>query len=113
MYQYWGKYYFIAGCGAGIPVHRMWYVCSLLFRSGYFLVDEDMGDGFASVTLPYEFLPLPQKSNKGKGLDRSGKEVCDAEVVQVRSAKSFDHTNLLTIKVPKEMAMTVRFFRSI
>ena len=78
-----------------------------------FLVDEDTGDGFATVTLPYEFLPLPQKGDKGKGLDRSGKEVCEAEVVEVRSAKAFDHTNLLTMKVPKEMAMTARFFRAI
>lgn len=78
-----------------------------------FLVDEDTGDGFATVTLPYEFLPLPQKGDKGKGLDRSGKEVCEAKVVEVRSAKAFDHTNLLTMKVPKEMAMTARFFRAI
>lgn len=76
-----------------------------------FLVNEDCGDGTAEVTLPYEFLPLPKKGDKGVALNRKGDKVCDAEVVNVRSAKAFDHTNLLTMKVPKEYAMKARFFR--
>ena len=76
-----------------------------------FLVNEDCGDGTAEVTLPYEFLPLPQKGDKGVALNRKGEKVCAAEVVHVRSAKAFDHTNLLTMKVPKEYAMKARFFR--
>lgn len=76
-----------------------------------FLVNEDCGDGTAEITLPYEFLPLPKQGDKGKALSRSGKPVCDAEVVGVRSAKAFDCTNLLTMKVPKEFAMQARFFR--
>ncbi len=76
-----------------------------------FLIDEDYEKGYTSVTLPYEFLPLPEKGMKGRGLDRSGKEVCEVEVVDVKSLPAFDHTNLLTIKVPKEMGMRVRFFK--
>ncbi|MBO5260671.1 MAG: FAD-dependent oxidoreductase [Coprococcus sp.] len=76
-----------------------------------FLVDEDLGDGTATVTLPYEFLPLPSIGEKGFGLDRSGKPVCEAEVVAVKSVPAFDHTNLLTMKVPKEYAMRARFFQ--
>lgn len=76
-----------------------------------FLVNEDCGDGTAEITLPYEFLPLPQKGDKGVALNRKGDKVCEAEVVNVRSAKAFDHTNLLTMKVPKEYAMKARFFR--
>ncbi|MCD7811659.1 MAG: FAD-dependent oxidoreductase [Ruminococcus sp.] len=76
-----------------------------------FLVNEDCGDGTAEVTLPYEFLPLPQKGDKGTALSRSGEAVCSAEVVGVRSTKAFDHTNLLTMKVPAEFAMKARFFR--
>ena len=76
-----------------------------------FLVNEDCGDGTAEVTLPYEFLPLPQEGDKGVALNRKGEKVCAAEVVHVRSAKAFDHTNLLTMKVPKEYAMKARFFR--
>lgn len=76
-----------------------------------FLVDEDCGDGTATVTLPYEFYPLPAVGDKGKGLGRDGKELCDAEIVSVKDVKAFDHTNLLTIRVPKEYAMKARFFK--
>ncbi len=76
-----------------------------------FLVDEDCGDGTATVTLPYEFLPLPEAGAKGIGLGRNGEELCGAEVVGVKAVKAFDHTNLLTIRVPKEYAMKARFFK--
>lgn len=65
----------------------------------------------ATVTMPYEFLPLPEVGEKGIALSRSGEPVCDAEVVSVRSAKAFDQTHLLTIRVPKEMAMQARFYQ--
>lgn len=77
-----------------------------------FLVDEDCGDGTATVTLPYEFLPLPETGTRGIALGRNGQKVCDAEVVSVRSMKAFDKTNLLTMRVPKEYAMTARFFKT-
>ena len=67
-----------------------------------FLVDEDCGDGTATVT-----------GTKGKGLGRDGKAICDAEVVSVKSVKAFDKTNLLTIRVPKEYAMKARFFKAV
>ena len=75
-------------------------------------MDETYEDGYASVTLPYEFLPLPEVGTKGAGLGRNGQKVCDAEVVQVRNVKAFDKTNLLTIKVPAEYAMKARFFKA-
>ena len=77
-----------------------------------FLVDETYEPGYATVTLPYEFLPLPKAGDKGMALSRSGKACCEAEVVSVKSAPAFDHTNLLTIKVPVEMAMKARFYRA-
>lgn len=77
-----------------------------------FLVNEDCGDGTATVTLPYEFLPLPEEGTKGVALGRDGSKVCDAEVVSVRTAKAFDKTSLLTMKVPKEYAMKARFFKA-
>ena len=76
-----------------------------------FLVDEDCGDGTATVTIPYEFLPLPQKGTKGFALGRDGKEVCLAEVISVKSSKAYDKTNLLTMRIPKEYAMKARFFK--
>ena len=77
-----------------------------------FLVNEDLGDGTATVTLPYEFLPLPEAGTNGVALGRDGKVVCDATVVGVKSMKAFDKTNLLTMRVPKEYAMTARFFKA-
>ena len=76
-----------------------------------FLVDEDCGDGTATVTLPYEFLPLPEDGTKGTALGRDGHPVCEATVVSVKSVKAFDKTNLLTMRVPKEYAMKARFFK--
>ena len=55
-------------------------------------VHEDFEPGFTSITLPYEFLPLPEKGTVGKALSRSGEILCDAEIVSVKSAGVFDHT---------------------
>lgn len=78
-----------------------------------FLVDEDCGDGSATVTIPYEFLPLPEVGTKGYGLGRNGEKICDASVVSVKSVNAYDHTNLLTMRVPKKYAMSARFFKAI
>jgi thioredoxin reductase/Fe-S-cluster-containing hydrogenase component 2 len=76
-----------------------------------FLVNRDLGDGFASVSLPYEFLPLPEEGDLGQALGRDGREVCQASVIKSQTSRNFDKTNVLTIKVPAEMAMKARFFR--
>ena len=77
-----------------------------------FLVNEDVGRGYAEITLPYEFLPLPLAGEKGIALDRSGDPVCECEVVSLKSAPAFDKTNLLTIRVPSQMAMKARQYRA-
>lgn len=76
-----------------------------------FLIDETFNPDYASVTLPYEFLPLPKSGDTGVALGRNGKPCCPAEVISVKSSPAFDNTHLLTIKVPKEYAMKARFFR--
>ena len=76
-----------------------------------FLVNEDCGDGTATVTLPYEFYPLPQVGDCGCALSRSGEPVCDAQVARVRNVKAFDKTALVTMSVPKEFAMAARMFK--
>jgi len=78
-----------------------------------FLVDEEYEDGYASITLPYEFLPLPQAGDKGVALGRDGQVVCQAEVIGVKSTKAFDKTHLLTMKVPTEYAMKARFYKEV
>lgn len=76
-----------------------------------FLVNETYEDDYASITMPYEFLPLPSTGDKGMALSRSGVPICEAEVIDVKSSPAFDQTHLLTIKVPKEYAMKARFFQ--
>ncbi|MDR2665449.1 MAG: FAD-dependent oxidoreductase [Oscillospiraceae bacterium] len=94
-----------AGCiGCGMCVAS----CS---GQAVFLVNEDVGGGFATVTAPYEFLPVPQKGERGVALDRSGAPVCEAEIVDVRTSPSFDRTFLLTFRVPGEQCSRARFWR--
>lgn len=76
-----------------------------------FLVEEDVEEGYGEVTMPYEFLPLPEVGDKGIALGRNGQYVCDAEVTKIRTAPVFDHTYLLTIKVPNDMVMRARFYK--
>jgi thioredoxin reductase/Fe-S-cluster-containing hydrogenase component 2 len=91
-----------SGCGLCVSA------CS---GQAIFLIDEEYEPGYSLITMPYEFLPLPQPGDRGTGLDRSGAEVCGAEVVEVKSKKAYDNTSLVTIKVPADMAMRARFFR--
>lgn len=76
-----------------------------------FLVEEDVEPGYGEVTMPYEFLPVPKVGEKGTALGRDGKVVCETEVTKVRTSPAFDHTMLLTIKVPNEQLMRARFYR--
>jgi len=63
----------------------------------------------ALVTLPYEFLPLPEKGDEVKALDREGKEV--GKAIVRRAIKKKDKTCLVTVEVDKELAMVVRNIR--
>jgi len=77
-----------------------------------FLVNEDYEEGFGTVSLPYEFLPLPSVGDVGTALDRSGLPCCSAEIVNIKQSKVMDCTAVLTMKVPVEKTMTARFYKS-
>lgn len=62
----------------------------------------------STVSLPYEFLPLPDKGEVVWGLNREGKKICKAEVVKVNNSKKNNKTAVVTIKVPKKYIMEVR-----
>jgi thioredoxin reductase/ferredoxin len=76
-----------------------------------FLVDDRYKEGYGTVGLPYEFLPLPLSGARGKALDRSGKEICDATVVEVRNNGIMDKTAMLVMEVPIAEIGKARFFR--
>ena len=67
----------------------------------------------AVVRLPYELLPLPQPGQEVQGLGRDGAFVCNAKVLRVQNTASQDRTAIVWLEVPKEYAMTVRFFREV
>ena len=73
-----------------------------------FVLDKTYSDTQGTVSFPYEYLPLPVKGQKVKGVNRAGDPVCDAEVVKVQDLKSFDRTPVVTIAVPLEMVDEVR-----
>jgi thioredoxin reductase/NAD-dependent dihydropyrimidine dehydrogenase PreA subunit len=77
-----------------------------------FLVNEDLGDGKAEVTIPYEFSPLPAKGQLGVALGRSGAPLCPAEVTEVKLIGAFDKTALMSFTVPKEFAGRARFWKN-
>jgi len=76
-----------------------------------FMVDESLKEGRAKVTIPYEFMHLPEEGQTVSALDRSGKELGDAVVVGVRRTEKMDQTSLVTIEVPVEWSMKARGFR--
>lgn len=76
-----------------------------------FLEEENVEEGLGEVTIPYEFLPVPKEGDRGIGLGRNGRELCPALVSRVRQSKAFDHTTLVTLKVPMEYLHRTRFFK--
>jgi len=77
-----------------------------------FVVDLSQEDG-DRVCVPYEFLPLPRNGDTVRAVDRSGSDVCDAEVLSVNRDARSDRTAVITLRVPKGLGMAVRFFRVI
>jgi Fe-S-cluster-containing hydrogenase component 2 len=76
-----------------------------------FVVDFDYSDEKAVVMLPYEFVPLPEKGEKVIVLDRTGKKCGEGEILRVRTHKN--KTTVLSVIVPKNLAMQVRNVRRI
>ena len=65
-----------------------------------FVIDKTYSENEATISLPCELLPLPEKGMKITGLDRRGKEICHGKIIKVLSGKAFNHTNVVTITSP-------------
>lgn len=87
------------GCGLCIPR------CPGL---AIFLFDLTYSDALAAVTVPHEYLPLPEVGQKVAAVNRAGKPVCEGEVVKAVATKANDRTAVITVAVPKEHAQEVR-----
>ena len=73
------------------------------------VIDETYSETETLVKIPYEFLPLPEEGVFVTGLDREGRPICRAKVVKVLNTKTMDKTPVVSLAVPKEFAMAVRF----
>jgi Fe-S-cluster-containing hydrogenase component 2 len=73
-----------------------------------FRVDMTYAEDHAAVSFPYEFLPMPKKGDVVQGVNRAGEVLCSAEVLRVQQPKTFDLTAVITVAVPKDLAMEVR-----
>jgi Fe-S-cluster-containing hydrogenase component 2 len=87
------------GCGTCIPV------CPGL---AIFRVNATYSEDEATVSFPYEYLPMPKKGDLVAGVNRAGEVICKAEVLRVQKPKKYDHTAVITLVVPKHLAMEVR-----
>ena len=76
-----------------------------------FVVDMTHSENTALVTFPFEFLPVPEKGQLVCGLNRAGEEQGWFPVVRVTSGGKKNMTWMLTLEVPKELAMEVRNIR--
>ncbi len=76
-----------------------------------FVVHKNYNKNQSAISLPYEFLPRPQKGDKLDALDRQGKFVCQATVEKVLDSKALDRCAVVTIIVPKKYYNKVRFIK--
>lgn len=87
------------GCGLCIPA------CPGL---AIFVIDFAFSEKEALVSLPHEFLPLPQKNDTVNCLDREGKIVSQGKVVRVTNPIKYDRTPVISVAVPREFADEIR-----
>ena len=75
-----------------------------------FVLDMSLDAGAATVSLPYEYLPLPTVGDTVVTLSREGEVLGEGTVERVLSAKALDRTPIVTLSVPADHAMDVRHF---
>ncbi|MEA3408803.1 MAG: 4Fe-4S binding protein [Candidatus Eisenbacteria bacterium] len=75
-----------------------------------FVVGKSSETGAATVSLPYEYLPLPAVGDTVVTLSREGEVLGEGTVKRVLSAKALDRTPIVILEVPSDHAMDVRHF---
>ena len=73
-----------------------------------FVVDMTYSEEMAMVKLPFEFLPVPKAGQFVCGLNRAGEEMGWFEVVRIMNGGKENMTWVISLAVPKELAMEVR-----
>ena len=73
-----------------------------------FVVDNTYSECEALLSLPYEFLPVPDVGATVAALDRQGQQICKATVIRVDSRPRNNYCRVVSITVPKQYADLVR-----
>ncbi len=73
-----------------------------------FVVDMQCSDGEATVSFPFEYLPLPAVGDEVEAVDRFGQRVGVGRVQRVQAPKRNDRTPVVTLAVPKAIVLQVR-----
>ncbi|MBS3787636.1 4Fe-4S dicluster domain-containing protein [Candidatus Bipolaricaulota bacterium] len=73
-----------------------------------FVIDETYSTDSALVTIPYEFLPLPEEGETVNGLDRKGNFVKEVTVKNIDSFSDNGKTKVITVIVPQEAVHQIR-----
>ncbi|MEO0081439.1 MAG: 4Fe-4S binding protein [candidate division WOR-3 bacterium] len=76
-----------------------------------FVVDCTYSKAEATVALPYELLPRPEKGQKVAALDRTGRRVATGTVVRVLDSPATDRCAVVVVAVPKRLWNVVRSIR--
>jgi Fe-S-cluster-containing hydrogenase component 2 len=76
-----------------------------------FILDGSYSDTEATVTMPYELLPLPEDGEAVDALDRQGRHVGAGRVVRVRAIGASELCRSVTVAVPKTLIHDVRHIR--
>ncbi len=72
-----------------------------------FVIDLTYAPDKAIIKMPYELIPVPEKGDTVKCLNRSGEEVADGEVFAVAEPLK-DQTRVVSVIIPKTLAGEIR-----
>ena len=60
------------------------------------------------LSLPYEYFPLPKAGDTVAAVDREGRFVCNARVLQVKPMSAHQSTSVVKIEFPEEFTFKVK-----
>jgi len=72
------------------------------------VIDYSYHEDFVKMTIPFEFFPIPKEGEWVKGLNRSGEEVTNVQILTVKNSKHQDKTPVISIAIPKAYYKKIR-----
>lgn len=72
------------------------------------IVDKSIGEDYAAIDFPFEYMPLPNVGDIVEAVDRSGEAVCQGIILSVKKLAAYNGTAVVSMKVPMKYADCVR-----